>query len=84
MKPEALQTVALAVAAERSLDRILAHIVDGLVTTTGVALARVWLIAPRHLRDLPPSRGMSRPDALSASGGQRRQPVISAHRSVAS
>lgn len=31
MNPEALQSVALAVAAERSLDRTLAQIVDGLV-----------------------------------------------------
>jgi transcriptional regulator with GAF, ATPase, and Fis domain len=56
MKPEALQTVALTVAAERSLDRILAHIVDGLVTTTGVALARVWLIAPGDICETCPLR----------------------------
>ncbi|MGH9370476.1 MAG: sigma 54-interacting transcriptional regulator [Vicinamibacterales bacterium] len=46
MNPEALQSVALAVAAERSLDRTLAQIVDGLLTQPGVALARVWLVAP--------------------------------------
>jgi transcriptional regulator with GAF, ATPase, and Fis domain len=46
MNPEALQKVALAVAAERSLDRTLAQIVEGLVGQPGVALARVWLIAP--------------------------------------
>ena len=44
MNPEALQAVALAVAAETSVDRVLAQIVDGLVAHTAVALARVWLI----------------------------------------
>jgi len=46
MNPEALQAVALAVAAETSADRVLAQIVEGLVAHTAVALARVWLIAP--------------------------------------
>ncbi len=46
MNLEALQSVALAVAAERSLDRTLAQIVEGLAAQPGVALARVWLIAP--------------------------------------
>src|SRR5688500_17544888 len=46
VNPEALQVVALAVAAERSLDRILTGIVQGLAAQPGVALARVWLIAP--------------------------------------
>ena len=44
MNPEALQLVALAVAAETSVDRVLAQIVEGLVAHTAVALARVWLI----------------------------------------
>jgi transcriptional regulator with GAF, ATPase, and Fis domain len=43
MNPEALQAVALAVAAETSVDRVLAQIVEGLVAHTAVALARVWL-----------------------------------------
>ena len=44
MKLDTLQSVALAVAAERSLDRTLAQIVEGLVAQPAVALARVWLI----------------------------------------
>ena len=46
MDLETLQRVALAVAAERSLDRTLAQIVEGLAGQPGVALARVWLVAP--------------------------------------
>ena len=46
MNPEVLQAVALAVAAETSVDRVLTQIVEGLVAHTAVALARVWLIAP--------------------------------------
>jgi transcriptional regulator with GAF, ATPase, and Fis domain len=56
MNPEALQSVALAVAAERSLDRTLAQIVDGLVTQPGVALARVWLVAPGDICETCPLR----------------------------
>ena len=57
MNPEALQAVALAVAAETSVDRVLAQIVEGLVAHTAVALARVWLIAPgRYLRHVPAAR----------------------------
>jgi hypothetical protein len=41
MNLEALQNVALVVAAERSLDRTLPQIVEGLVAQPGVALARV-------------------------------------------
>jgi transcriptional regulator with GAF, ATPase, and Fis domain len=44
MQVESLQAVALAVAAERSVDAVLRRIVDGLVSQSGVALARVWLI----------------------------------------
>ena len=44
MQAETLQAVALAVAAERSVDAVLRRIVDGLVEQSGVALARVWLI----------------------------------------
>lgn len=46
MSPETLHDVALAVAAERSVDRILAQIVNGLAAQPTVALARVWLIGP--------------------------------------
>ena len=44
MDPGALQAVALAVAAERSLDAVLHRIVDGLARQHAVALARVWLL----------------------------------------
>ena len=37
MNPEALQTVALAVAAETSVDRVLTQVVEGLVARTTVA-----------------------------------------------
>jgi transcriptional regulator with GAF, ATPase, and Fis domain len=46
VNPEVLQSVALGVAAETSVDRVLTQIVDGLRTDATVALARVWLIAP--------------------------------------
>jgi len=46
VNPEALQAVALAVAAETSIDDVLNRIVEGLVAQEGVALARVWLLGP--------------------------------------
>ena len=51
MRPEALQPVALAVAQERSLDVVLARIAQGLAGQPGVALARVWLLAPGDICD---------------------------------
>ncbi len=73
VNPEALQAVALAVAAERSLERIPAQIVEGLVAQPGVALARVWLIKPGDICDTCPFRAEC-PDQtqclhLSASAG---------------
>jgi transcriptional regulator with GAF, ATPase, and Fis domain len=56
MNPEALQAVALAVAAERSGDRILTQIVTGLVAQPAVALARVWLIGPGDICATCPMR----------------------------
>jgi transcriptional regulator with GAF, ATPase, and Fis domain len=44
MDLESLQDVALAAAAERSLDAVLTRIVEGLRAQDGVALARIWLI----------------------------------------
>jgi len=44
MQLEALQSLALSVAAARSPDQILAEMVRGLGMTEGVALARVWLL----------------------------------------
>ena len=46
MNAEALQAVALTVAAERSVDRVLTQIVEELVLRSSVALARVWLVEP--------------------------------------
>ena len=43
MKLEMLQTVAHAVSEERSLEVVLARIVEGLAQSGGIALARVWL-----------------------------------------
>jgi transcriptional regulator with GAF, ATPase, and Fis domain len=73
VNPEALQAVALAVAAETSVDRVLTQIVEGLVAHTTVALARVWLIAPGDICATCPLRAEC-PDQtqclhLSASAG---------------
>ena len=73
MNPEALQAVALAVAAETSIDRVLAQIVDGLVAHRAVALARVWLIGAGDICATCPLRAEC-PDQtrclhLSASAG---------------
>ena len=73
MNPEALQAVALAVAAETSVDRVLAQIVDGLVAHTAVALARVWLIGAGDICETCPLRtecpDQTRCLHLSASAG---------------
>ena len=65
--------MALAVAAERSVDRVLSQIVEGLVERSSVALARVWLIAPGDICATCPMRAEC-PDQtrclhLSASEG---------------
>jgi transcriptional regulator with GAF, ATPase, and Fis domain len=79
MNPEALQSVALAVAAERSLDRTLAQIVDGLLTQPGVALARVWLVAPGDICGTCPLRAECPDQAqclhLVASAGRSLSPA---------
>ena len=73
MNAEALQAIALAVAAERSVDRVLRQIVEGLVAQSGVALARVWLVAPGDICTACPLRGECRDRTqclhLSASAG---------------
>jgi transcriptional regulator with GAF, ATPase, and Fis domain len=46
VEPRALQSIALAVAEARSVDLVLQRIVDGLAGQPGIALARIWLIAP--------------------------------------
>lgn len=73
MNPEALQKVALAVAAETSVDRVLSQVVEGLVAHTALALARVWLIGPGDICETCPLRAEC-PDQtrclhLSASTG---------------
>jgi transcriptional regulator with GAF, ATPase, and Fis domain len=74
VNPEALQTVALAVAAERSVDRVLMQIVQGLVAQPSVALARVWLTAPGDICETCPMRtecpDQTRCLHLSASAGR--------------
>ena len=76
MNPEALQRVALAVAAETSVDRVLAQVVEGLVAHTAVALARVWLIGPGDICETCPLRAECPDQArclhLSASAGAPR------------
>jgi hypothetical protein len=44
MKREILQAVANALSQERSLELVLKCIVEGLVRSGGIALARVWLV----------------------------------------
>jgi len=56
MSPESLQTVSLALAQERSVDAVLRRIVEGLTSQTGVALARVWLLAPGDICATCPMR----------------------------
>ena len=78
MNPAALQAVALTVAAERSVERILRAIVDGLVAQPGVALARVWLIAPGDIcaacRFRPECPNQTRCLHLMASAGVASNP----------
>src|SRR6516225_4415967 len=52
MQLEALQSLALSVAAARSPDSVMAEMVRGLGMTEGVALARVWLL--REEPNVPP------------------------------
>jgi transcriptional regulator with GAF, ATPase, and Fis domain len=52
MQLEALQSLALSVAAARSPDLVLSEMVRGLSMTEGIALARVWLL--RHDAGQPP------------------------------
>jgi transcriptional regulator with GAF, ATPase, and Fis domain len=56
MNPESLQTVSLALAQHRSVDAVLRRIVEGLASQPGVALARVWLLAPGDICSACPMR----------------------------
>jgi transcriptional regulator with GAF, ATPase, and Fis domain len=63
MQLEALQSLALSVAAARSPDAVLAEMVRGLSMTEGIALARVWLLradtGPEPYLELKASVGAS-------------------------
>src|SRR5262245_31424281 len=49
MQPQALQSIALAVAEARSVNLVLQRIVEGLAGELGIALARIWLREPGDL-----------------------------------
>src|SRR5271155_507908 len=83
MQLEALQSLALSVAAARSPDSVLSEMVRGLSMTEGVALARVWLLraegdGPPYL-ELKASIGLSIVDPLlrwtRTDGAHQRIPV---------
>ena len=83
MQLEALQSLALSVAAARSPDLVLSEMVRGLSMTEGIALARVWLLRsdpgePPHL-ELRASVGASIVDPevrwTSTDGAHGRIPL---------
>ena len=72
MRLEALQSVAIAVSQERSLELVLNRIVQGLAGSGGIALTRIWLIGPANKCEVCRRRGVS-PDKvlhLAASAGR--------------
>jgi len=81
MKREILQAVASAVSQERSLELVLKCIVEGLVRSGGIALARVWLVRTEgdsceRCREYPGGAGQVPPLHLIASAGR---PISRAH-----
>ena len=60
MEPERLLSLAVAVAAERSLQSVLQTVVQGLASHPGVALARIWLQLPGDICDCCFLRGQCR------------------------
>jgi transcriptional regulator with GAF, ATPase, and Fis domain len=54
MQLEALQSITLASARSRSVDEVLSEITHGLEVQPGVALVRIWLIAPGDICDSCP------------------------------
>jgi len=56
MTPDSLQAVSLAVAQERSLEKVLKSVVHGLASQPGIALARVWLVAPGDICETCPMK----------------------------
>ncbi|NTX36047.1 MULTISPECIES: sigma 54-interacting transcriptional regulator [unclassified Myxococcus] len=77
MYAEALQSISLAMAQVRSVDLLLARIVQGLAAQPDVALGRIWLIAPGDLCGTCPMRAecpdTSRCLHLAASAGGSRK-----------
>src|SRR5262249_39807880 len=73
MQPQALQSIALAVAEARSVNLVLQRIVEGLAGQPGTALARIWLRGPRRslLVILPRPSRVPRPEAMPALTGER-------------
>jgi transcriptional regulator with GAF, ATPase, and Fis domain len=73
---EALHALSLAVSEEHSVDKVLRAIVEGLARQEGVALARVWLVAPGDICATCPMAGecpeRSRCLHLVASAGRSR------------
>jgi transcriptional regulator with GAF, ATPase, and Fis domain len=78
MTPESLQAVSLAVAQERSLERVLQSVVHGLASQPGIALARVWLVRPGDICASCPMRRECPDQArclhLAASEGNPSRP----------
>ena len=80
MQLESLQSLALQVAQERTVQAVLDGIVTGLVASPGVALARIWLRCPGDICDRCPMR-LQCPDQteclhLKASGGNPSKPEV--------
>ena len=78
MTPQSLLAVSIAVAQERSLDKVLRSVVDGLAGQPGIALARVWLVGPGDICETCPMRKECPDQArclhLAASSGNPSQP----------
>jgi transcriptional regulator with GAF, ATPase, and Fis domain len=76
--PQSLQAVSLAVAQELSLAKVLRSVVHGLASQPGIALARVWLVAPGDICDACPMRPECPDQArclhLAASEGNPSRP----------
>ncbi|MBS1105914.1 MAG: Fis family transcriptional regulator [Deltaproteobacteria bacterium] len=82
MRLEGIEQVALAAAAARSPERVLARVVEGLVDDAGFALARIWLTGLGDICDACPMRAEC-PDQticlhLAASAGNPRSAATDA------
>lgn len=78
MTPDSLQSTALSVASERSVEAVLNRVVSGLAAQPGIALARVWLVGPGDICETCPMRSecpsQTRCLHLAASAGSSRIP----------